>query len=181
MKRRFLTLGACALGLMSFGAAPASAETVQGICSIRGTATFNPKIGGIPQQASYSFVSDFGTCTGTLDGQFINAKTVVATVSGTGLLSCTAAEGTGGTGSLRFPNTTPDISDDPTINFVNFDFVAAAGTVEFKADGAEGGTGGGLAQFLTNSSIATISQCQQNQVSSLMFSALLTAPLPFSG
>jgi hypothetical protein len=165
--KKVLLAAAVSVGALAVGSvASASAASFSGACTLSGSATFGAPLTAAPGANTYSFSASSGTCSGTLNGTtpVVNAP-ASATAGGSGILGCTAAESTNGTGTITV--------NGQTVGFTIH--LAGAGTeVEFALTGNNGGAGGGHATFATGGAGA-LAQCAGSGVSSLPFSVQATA------
>jgi hypothetical protein len=144
-------------------AASASAAELVGSCTIKGTATFGkPLSTKAPEPNTYSFEGG-AECSGTIGGEAkVNGKGT-AHVAGSGLLSCAASEGTGGTGAIEV--------EGKEVPFAGFDFVGAGTNVTFAIDEPLGSLATGEATFADD--IAGVQKCAKGEeVNSLQFTAV---------
>jgi hypothetical protein len=87
--KKFLVAAIVAGCASAASAAPASASTLTGTCTIPGTATFSVPLKLTPQPLDFTFTSDPGsTCTGFVNGQFVQDTPVTAGVRGHVNFSC---------------------------------------------------------------------------------------------
>jgi hypothetical protein len=168
-----LLAAAATLVVMALYAAPAGADTFKGSCHITGVATFGHNLTGTPGDNTYDFhsgspdgtKSDGTKCTGQLNGRQ-GDYFAVATVAGSGTLSCGASHGEGGTGSLLFPDT-------HSVFPFGFQFAGAGTEVAFNATYSDGKSSPGHASFAAYAppNQATVETCNGAGFKSLGFDA----------
>lgn len=161
--------------------AAASATTLDGDCTVSGTATFGSPLTGVVGSNSYVF-DGHGPCTGTLDGQAIdNRDALVKVVQSSAYLSCTASGSQSGDGTMTFVNgkldstvlpTDPPDPPDQVLKFT-LDQLGFATEVPFRVTGKNGGLALGEATFRDSAGASTVQDCGPTGagVSSLGFSA----------
>ena len=159
--------------------AAASATTLDGDCTVSGTATFGQPLTGVLAQNTYLF-DGHGPCTGTLDGQAIDGRdALVKVVQNSAYLSCAASGSQSGDGTLTFVNgkldstvqpTDPPDPPDQVLKFT-LDQLGFATEVPFRVNGKTGGFAVGEATFRDSAGASTAQDCAGNGVKSLGFSA----------
>ena len=111
-----------ALGLMSLPATASAAQsdgddTASGICHMTGEITFKDPIGMEPEYTTFTDYAE-GTCTGTVNGEYMANERAYMRGPGGGLLSC-AANRVVEEGVFVYTRNTPTRSDDVEIDYTS--------------------------------------------------------------
>lgn len=151
---------------------PVSGEhSFAGSCSLQGTVTFDPPAGDAPQALTYGYAAT-GTCTGTLDGQAVNAAPVSAHHSGHSYGGCVDAQTTdAGAGTLTF-------ASGQAIDYT-VDFTTDLTSVNLTVYGARSGIAPGSATFVTSRTTPDVTaQCAAGTVSTAAMDATFSTRTP---
>jgi hypothetical protein len=113
---------AFSLGLMSLPATSSAAQsdgddTASGTCHMTGEITFKDPIGLEPEYTAFTDYAE-GTCTGTVNGEYMANERAYMRGRGDGLLSC-AANRVVDEGVFVYTRNTPTSSDDVEIDYTS--------------------------------------------------------------
>jgi hypothetical protein len=173
--KRFLVV-VLVLGCASVAyAAPASASTLTGTCTIPGTATFSVPLKLTPQPLYFTFASDPGsTCTGFVNGHLVQNTPVTVNVHGHVSFSCgVVGYALDAATRLSFDA----LAADPIDAKMQLASVAAQNVLYIT--GNEGGQATGRASFFgQNDQVAVLQGCiDGNTITSLKVTVtVVTAP-----
>ena len=177
---RKLLVAVLVVGIASIAsAAPASASTLTGTCNIPGTASFSVPLKLTPQPLDFTFLSDPGaTCTGFVNGEFVQDTPVYVEVRGHVNFSC-GVVGTALNASTRLSFT--GINADPIDAKLNLASVAAQNVL--YVTGSEGGRAVGRASFFgQNDQVAVLQGCVDgDKIRSLKVTVSVTTTPSISG
>jgi hypothetical protein len=111
-----VAVAAAALLLMAPSTSSA-ADTTEGSCRMTGEIVFGEPVG---LEAERTTFTDFarGTCTGTVNGEFMANERVRLRANGRGLLGCSSTRAHS-TGFMRFTRNTPTRTDDVRIGYTS--------------------------------------------------------------
>jgi hypothetical protein len=145
----FVGLLLAALSLMAFpvaamGKTSDDEDTASGECYMTGKITFTEPIGWLPEYTSFTDYAE-GTCTGTVNGEFMADERAYLRARGGGLLSCTANRVTD-PGTMYFTRNTATHSDDVQIDYIAHS-QGAFGRVVSHIEGRIDGDGVATVQF----------------------------------
>jgi hypothetical protein len=108
-----------AIGLMAFpvtASTQRSDDTAEGTCHMTGVIRFADPVGFEPEQTTFTDYAG-GTCTGTVNGVFMENERAYLRAAGGGLLSCGANRVTS-RGVTTFTRNTRTRSDDVEIDYI---------------------------------------------------------------
>jgi hypothetical protein len=171
--RKLLAAAMLVGALTAAYAAPASASTLAGTCTVPGTATFSVPLKLTPQPLDFTFASDPGsTCTGLVNGRLVQDTPV--TVNGHVNFSCgIVGYALNADTRLSFDA----LAVDPIDAHLNLASVAAQNVLYIR--GAEGGQATGRASFFgQNDQVAVLQGCVDgDKITSLKVTVtVVTAP-----
>lgn len=156
--KRFALATAVAALVTAAGASAAGAATVEGVCTLGGTATFEKPLSPIPTEMSWTYVADSseGRCTGLVNNHLVIDTPTGVTVEGHGLASCGVLTATpGARGYATFPEALGDQRLDFTMDLVSVGFQNT-----LRLTGEQGGTAVGRASIVgVQDPIAVLQRC----------------------
>ena len=119
-------------------------DTAEGTCHMTGEIRFEDGVGLEPEQTTFTDYAE-GTCTGTVNGVFMENERVYMKAAGGGLLSCTANRVTD-TGTMYFTRNTATRSDDVEVDYTA-ESQGVFGQIVTRMRGRVSGESVGIARF----------------------------------
>lgn len=181
-----LMLGAAlAAAALAASAAPAGAATLEGVCTLRGTAEFEQPLSPFPTEMRWRFRSNPGqsTCSGLVNGQVLLDTPTDVFVHGRGVASCGVFTMTlGANGWAAFSAVPSTATEDNVLDF-RLDLVSVGFQNTLRLTGKEFGAAAGRASIVgVEDPVAELEACQAGNGSRIFgLTATVKTAGPISG
>jgi hypothetical protein len=151
-------------------------DTAFGNCQMTGKIRFADPLGPELRETSFTDYAE-GTCTGTVNGEFMANERVSLRAEGSGLLSCAANRVTS-TGTFFYTRNTPTRSDDVEVDYIA-ESQGVFGQVVSKVRGRVSGEAVGFVHFHGEES--HLRECEQGKFRGGTYDAVGEAITPMVG